>query len=136
MLMWQEPLETLVTSHGVITRRRADSEWATQPLRSRSQVQLCTVQRVRFRLLCQHYSKQNRSNSSAWPQLPLKLCGIVAFSLLGRLPARESWRRYRAAAAAPGSGSEAGSDGEDPLPPPVPLPDADSLQSGAPRPKP
>jgi hypothetical protein len=43
MLMWQEPLEKLVTSHGVITRRRADSEWATQPLRSRSQTQLCTV---------------------------------------------------------------------------------------------
>ena len=52
MLMWQEPLETLVTSHGVITRRRADSEWATQPLRSRSQIKLCTVQRVRFWLLC------------------------------------------------------------------------------------
>lgn len=71
-----------MTSHGVITRRRADSEWADQPLR-------------------------------------------------GRLPARESWRRFRAAAAAPDSGSDAGSDAaEGPLPPPVALPDANSIQSG------
>lgn len=130
VLTWQEPLETLVTSHGVITRRRADSEWATQPLRSRSPFQCVQCKASESGSCVIHCSRM--SKSSAWPQLLSGLRCLVALVLLGRLPARESWRRYRAAAAAPGSGSEAGSDGEDPLPPPMPLPDADSLQSGAP----
>jgi hypothetical protein len=32
---WQGPLETLATSHGPVTRRRLESLWRTQPMRSR-----------------------------------------------------------------------------------------------------